>query len=180
VVPSDLIGYFTASSAVAGSLIGLLFVSISLRYEAILGSSADFRNRAAAAAAFTSLVNALTISLWALVPDSRLGYPAVVSALVCLGFTVRLHARKFGRGTSSLASFLLSVAVYLAQLVDGSLLIARPHSARTVFILAYTLFGAYASALSRSWQLLQPGHESAGTAEAASTAEVGTPPSASS
>ena len=45
-VPKDFIVYFTTSAQIAGTLIGLLFVSISLRYEAILGRSAEFRSRA--------------------------------------------------------------------------------------------------------------------------------------
>jgi hypothetical protein len=53
VVPKDLIVYFTTSAQIAGSSIGLLFVSISLRYDAILGRSAQFHSRAMAAAAFT-------------------------------------------------------------------------------------------------------------------------------
>ena len=54
-VPKDLIVYFTTSAQIAGSLIGLLFVSISLRYDAILGRSAQFHSRAMAGAAFTGL-----------------------------------------------------------------------------------------------------------------------------
>jgi len=155
-VPPDLSNYFLTSAAVAGSLIGLLFVSISLRYEAILGNAADFRSRAAAASAFTGLVNALTISLWALIPDGDLGYTAVVSALVCLTNTIRLHGAKLRGTDSSWPTFLLSTAVYLLQLGTGGYLIAGPHSPGGVDILAYTLFGAFASSLNRAWQLLQP------------------------
>jgi hypothetical protein len=52
--------------------------------------------------------------------------------------------------------FLLGLAVYLAQVVDGILLIARPHSQAMVYVLTYTLFGALAASLSRAWALLQP------------------------
>jgi hypothetical protein len=69
VVPKELVGYFTTSAQIAGSLIGLLFVSISLRYEAILGKSAEFRSRALASITFIGLFNVLTISIWALVPS---------------------------------------------------------------------------------------------------------------
>jgi hypothetical protein len=167
-VPNNLIGYFTTSAAVAGSLIGLLFVSISLRYEAILGKSADFRSRAAAGSSFTGLFNALTISLWALIPGDGLGYAALVSAVMCLVNTLKLHGHKLGRG-GSLGTFILSVGVYLAQGVNGVFLIAKPDSKTGVYILAYTLFGAFASSLSRAWELLQPG-DSAG--EKAATGEA--------
>lgn len=155
-VPHDLIGYFTTSSAVAGTLIGLLFVSISLRYEAIFGESADFRSRAIAGAGFTALVNALSLSLWALIPRVNLGFPAVVLAIFCLVSTLRRHMGKLAERGSSRTLLLLSVFVYLSQLVNGGLLVARPHSVATVYSLVYTLFAAFAAALIRSWQLLQP------------------------
>jgi hypothetical protein len=156
-VPKDLIGYFTTSSAVAGTLIGLLFVSISLRYDAIFGTAASFHNRAVAAAAFTALVNALSISLWALIPRVDLGYPAVVLAAFCVVSTLRLHVRK--RGPRDRYSFVLvaaSVLVYLSQFVNGVFLIAEPHEPTAMMTLTYTLFAAFATALFRSWQLLQP------------------------
>jgi hypothetical protein len=156
-VPADMTNYFLTSAAVAGSLIGLLFVSISLRYEAILGNTADFHSRASAAATFAGLANALSISLWALIPDGNLGYAAVVSALVCLLQTIKLHGAKLGGGDSSLGTFLLSASVFLFQVAVGGYLIARPGSHEGCNILAYTLFGAFASSLSRAWQLLQPG-----------------------
>jgi hypothetical protein len=157
VVPKDLIVYFTTSAQIAGSLIGLLFVSISLRYEAILGKSAEFRSRALASAAFTGLVNVLTISLWALVPGTGLGYPIVVSGAICLFHTLKLHVGKFGPIDASFGGFLLSAVVYFAQIVEGTWLILRPGENEIVFILAYTLFGAMAVSLRRAWTLLQPG-----------------------
>ena len=155
-VPKDLIVYFTTSAQIAGSLIGLLFVAISLRYDAILGRSAEFHSRAMAGAAFTGLFNVLTISLWALVPGAGLGYPVTVSGVVCLIHTLRLHVGKLGAIDSSLGSFLLSLAVYFAQTILGIWLIARPGQNEIVFILAYTLFGAMAVSLKRAWTLLQP------------------------
>ena len=130
-VPKDLIVYFTTSAQIAGSLIGLLFVSISLRYDEILGRSAQFHSRAMAGAAFTGLFNVLTISLWALVPGRGLGYPVVVSGVVCLFHTLRLHMGKLLAIESALGTFLLSLAVYFAQVVEGIWLIARPDRTRS-------------------------------------------------
>ncbi len=176
-VPQDLIGYFTTSAAVAGSLVGLLFVSITLRYESILGSSADFRSRLSAGAAFTGLVNALTISLWALIPGTSLGYVAVISGVVSLARTLGRHAHELRLGHSLMLSFGLSAGVYLVQIVDGAYLIAQPRSSGLVDTLAYTLFGSFASALGRAWQLLQP-RESKSNAPvvAARPADRGSPP----
>lgn len=75
----------------AGSLVGLLFVAISLRYEEILGASARESSRAEAAAAFTALTNALMLSLWAILPQTDVGYPAAVLALGSIWSTLCTH-----------------------------------------------------------------------------------------
>jgi hypothetical protein len=107
----------------------------------------------------------------ALIPDSILGYAAVVSALVCLYRTLRLHVGNLRRIDRSLGRFFLSLAVYLSQLGNGAFLIARPHSATAVSVIAYTLFGSLATALSRSWQLLQPHRGDAATATPAAVSQ---------
>jgi hypothetical protein len=161
VIPSDLTDYFTASSAVAGTLIGLLFVSISLRYDVIFGPAAEFRNRSIAGAGFTALANALALSLWALIPHVNLGYPATVSAVLCLASTLQRHVGRSSRRETWSRLFLLAMAVYLFQLVNAIWLIASPHDSGIVDNLAYTVFGAFAAGLSRSWQLLEPASEPA-------------------
>jgi hypothetical protein len=81
--PPDLGSYFSASSAVVGTLIGLLFVSITLRYDAILGPSAPPSNRSLAAAlvqqiayvVFSALLTALMRSWQLLQPDVAAAQP---------------------------------------------------------------------------------------------------------
>ncbi len=73
VVPHDLTVFFHRQLGRAGTLIGLLFVSIQLRYDEILGTTGQTHSRAVANAAFTALANALAVSLWALVPNVNLG-----------------------------------------------------------------------------------------------------------
>ncbi|MGA8016262.1 MAG: hypothetical protein WCB85_10130 [Candidatus Dormiibacterota bacterium] len=154
--PPALTTFFTACAAVAGSLEGLLFVAISLRYDAILGPTAPSANRAVAAAAFTALTNALILSLWALVPGVNLGYPVVAVAIGSLWSTVRTHFTRSGRRDTSVRSFVVSLLIYLFELVVGAVLIARPTVTGLVYDLAYMEFGAFSAALARSWQLLQP------------------------
>lgn len=172
VVPKDLVGYFTASSAVAGTLIGLLFVAITLRYDAIFGAAA--RSRAVAAAAFTALTNALALSLWALIPHVDLGYPAAVIALFSVFATARTHFSGRHRRDTSTASFVVALVVYGYQFANGVVLVALPHDSWFVFSLAYTVYAAFVTGLSRSWQLLQPdGPGGGGMAGAGSDAGPG-------
>ena len=159
VTPDGLLGYFTACAAVAGSLVGLLFVAISIRYEQVLGASAPGANRAVAAAGFTALTNALLLSLFALMPGVNLGVPGAVLAAGSLWSTLRTHLGWTGRRDTSLRLFALSLLLYLFELVVAVVLIGRPGDAALVYNLGYFVFGALAAALTRSWQLLQPSRE---------------------
>jgi len=160
-VLSELNGFFTACSAVAGSLIGLLFVAITLRYDAIFGAAALRRNRSIAYGAFTALVNALTVSLFALVPFVHLGYPVAVVAALSLVATFRTH----GLAGLNRPFFYVSAALYAFQFVDGALLIAVPSRAGLADALVYLVISAFLTALMRSWQLLQVEGEQAPAAE---------------
>ena len=79
-VPDAFREHFTATATGAGALIGLLFVSISLRPDTVFGTKAAVHGRALAGSAFTALVNAFFVSLLALMPQSNLGYSAAIMA----------------------------------------------------------------------------------------------------
>ena len=151
-----LTGFFTACAAVAGSLIGLLFVAISLRYEQILGNTARRANRALAGAAFTALTSALLLSLWAILPHTDLGYPATALAAGAIWSTLKTHYGGLFRRDTSTRLFIGSLLLYLCELVVGLLLVVQPRNSDLVYDLAYVVFGAFGAALARSWQLLQP------------------------
>ncbi len=150
----------------AGSLIGLLFVAISLRYEQILGNTTRRANRALAGAAFTALTNALLLSLWAILPHTDLGYPATALAVGAIWSTLKTHYGGLTRRDTSTRLFIGSLLLYVCELVVGFLLILHPTNSDLVYDLAYVVFGAFGAALTRSWQLLQP--EPTGTSGAVS------------
>jgi hypothetical protein len=154
VVPGDFIGYFAAAGAAAGSLIGLLFVAVSLRPDSVMGPAAPRATRAVAGSAFTALVNSFFVSLIALIPSTSLGYTAAVMALVSIFQTMRLH---FGQARHTAAPLLLvlALAAYLAQLVVGVALAIRPHTTGLVYDVAYLLIASFAVALVRAWSLMQ-------------------------
>ncbi len=168
-----LAGFFTASAAVAGSLIGLLFVAISLRYEQILGNTARLANRALAAAAFTALTNALLLSLWAILPRTDLGYPATALAVGAIWSTLKTHYGGLTRRDTSTRLFIGSLLLYVCELVVGFLLVLHPANSDLVYDLAYVVFGAFGAALARSWQLLQPEPAAASGAASPSAQEAG-------
>jgi hypothetical protein len=157
VVPDAFLGYFTASAAAAGALIGLLFVSISLRPDSVFGGEAAADGRALAGSAFSALVNAFFVSLLALMPKTNLGFAAAIMAGLSLFRTLQLHWR-IGRRDLHVVLLMLSLGGYLWQLVAGVLLAVRPHDSYFLYTVAYLLVGSFAVALVRAWALVQGRH----------------------
>lgn len=148
--------FFSTAAEVSGTLMGLLFVSISLRYDLIMGKQADKKNRFVAARGFTGLLNALAISLLALVPGADLGRSAIVVGALCLIQTLRRGISVSDRSLEGYGNLVLSVTSFGTQVGAGIWLLFSPHSSAADTI-AYTLFGAIAAGVMRAWELLQPG-----------------------
>jgi hypothetical protein len=154
VVPDSFNGYFTAAASAAGALIGLLFVAISMRPEALLGANQSSRATALASSSFTGLVNGFFVSMAALIPGKNLGVTAVISATLALAATSRLQ-RRVGRSATKVAVSALMVAAFVAQLAVGIGLIVRPHNTSLVSGIAWITIASLAVALMRAWSLLQ-------------------------
>jgi hypothetical protein len=157
VVPSDYAGYFAGSATAAGTLIGLLFVSVSLRTESIFGADATSAGRALAGSSFTSLVNAFFVAVVALIPGTNIGYTAAIVATSGTVATLRLDRHLPGR-RARLYRMSVSLLTFLAELVLGILLIIRPHDSGLVGDLSYVLIALFGGALNRAWALLEGKH----------------------
>ena len=86
VTPPSFDTFFAASAGVAGALIGLVFVAISVAQPRLTGKDANPAHRVRASAAVTSFSNALTIALFGLVPGVGLRWPGLVVGVLGLLF----------------------------------------------------------------------------------------------
>jgi hypothetical protein len=150
-------GFFSGTATVAGALVGLLFVALSVSPDRLRNVTGSVEHQAMAATAFTALVNALFVSLIGLQPGGGLDYGAVILGGVGLtsscGLAVRLWRARGAEPLSRRWPYLLGfiIIVYAAQVISG--LAARSASAQADLsvIFLYTMF---ATGISRSWELL--------------------------
>jgi hypothetical protein len=156
-LPSDYTNYFTAAATAAGTLIGLLFVAISLRPETVFGEDATIGGRALASSAFTALVNAFFVSLVALMPNQNVGIGAAVMGTLSLVTTLRLRKR-FDRGSHYGITTLVSALTYLSEAGIGIALLANGKSLTLFSTLTYILIGGFGVALARAWALIKGEH----------------------
>ncbi len=166
-VPDSYVTFFAAVTGAAAALIGLLFVSISLRPDTVFGDAAPERGRNLAASAFTGLVNTFFLAVIALLPSTNIGYPAVFLAVSSLASTFRFRG-KFSHSRTQQAYLLLSTTAFTFQLVEGVYLIVQPRGNSGVEGLSYFLIGSMVLALGRAWTLLQGKHIEPQKAPAAS------------
>ena len=127
--PPGLHSFFATSAGVAGALIGLLFVAISVAHDRLSAEDAAQTHRVRASAALTAFINALTVSLFALLSGEEIGGATFVVAILGLIFVLAslLSLRRVRRtqpGELRDALFLVGLVVIFAlQLIWGLLVL---------------------------------------------------------
>jgi hypothetical protein len=161
VVSESLREFFAASGGAAGALIGLLFVAISVSSERLARAEAAAQvYRIRASAALTAFINALAVSLFALIPGNKIGATAVTVAAAGLLFVTAslvslVRLREMRWGTLRDVLFLLGLIVTLViQLIRGAEVVARPGDSGAVNVIAILVVVCFLIGITRSWELV--------------------------
>lgn len=160
-VPSDFTNYFLAMAGVGGTLVGLIFVAISIMPSEALTGNASIEKQAIAASAFTALLNPLIVSLMALIPHTQhIGITLLVMGLIGLisTFNAAIHLiRRPFRFTSILRKMLLVLAgliFYGYELYYSVQSLQSPNNESPLVNVAPFLVILYVLGATRAWELL--------------------------
>jgi hypothetical protein len=172
VVPASFHSFFNGCASIAGALIGLLFVALSVSPEKLTGDDARAEHQVRAAAAFSALVNTLVISLVGLLPGASLGQVGIITSGAGLATTTALvivlyreHQEKIRGDVRMLATLFV---LYGLQLANAVQLDGTPRSVSAIDRQGGLAILFFLFAIARSWRLV--GARSIGLAQTVSTA----------
>jgi hypothetical protein len=161
VVAGSIQNFFVASASAAGALIGLLFVVITVSTQRLAQAQAEAQlHRIRASAALTAFINALAVSLFALIPGHKIGPTTIAVSVVGLAFVAGsllslIRLREMKRGTLRGGLLLVVLAVTFAiQLLEGIDVTIRPGNSGAVNGIAILVVVCFLSGIGRAWDMI--------------------------
>src|SRR6266480_3028164 len=158
-VPEAFNNFFLASAGIGATLVGLIFVAVSIAPEHIVQANAPIERRAMAASAFTALLNAFFISFGALIPGIIGSLTLVMSALglttsSLLAWNLLKERERWQNVLRRVFLILVSFIIYGFEFYYAILIIQEPNNVGNFYVLAALLLVVYGIGLTRAWQLL--------------------------
>ena len=144
----------------AGALIGLLFVAMSVSADRLARvESASQASRVRADAALIAFTNSLSVSLFALLPGEKIGYTAAIvgflGILFVAGSVISLVRVRHKHLTVRDGALVLGlVVVFALQLISGVQVMQRPGFAEGVETIAILVICCFLVGISRAWELI--------------------------
>ena len=158
-VPASFHDFFSGCATIAGALIGLLFVAVSVAPGKLTGRGVEADYQVKAGAAFSALVNTLVIALVALLPRASFGTTVLILAAVGVSSTAGLvvvlwreHQERIRPGAVIMLVALL--LLYGLQLANGVELGNSPHSPSLISNQGGLIIGFFVFAIARAWELV--------------------------
>ena len=158
-VPPAYNNFFLASAGIGATLVGLIFVAVSIAPEHIVQANAPIERQAMAASSFTALLNAFFISLAALIP---LNIGTVILLMSTIGlinssflaWNLLKERERWLNVVRRVFLILVSFIIYGFEFYSAILIINEPNNVGNFYVLAGLLLGVYLIGLTRAWQLL--------------------------
>ena len=159
VLPGSYHDFFSACATVAGALIGLLFVAISISPAKLSGPIAEKDHQLKAAMAFSALVNTLVIALVTLLPGASLSLAVIILASSGLSSTagliiVLLRDTRLRIRLDELILPGVLLLLYSLELAIGIELAGAPRAAGNLSSLGGLCIGFFGFAIARAWALV--------------------------
>ena len=159
VVVGDYRGLFVVIATSAATLIGLLFVAVSVskgRSQAHPQLVREFR----AAAALFAFTNPFAVSIFGLVPETNIGYPAAILGVIRVAFaaagvrvTFSLPAT-LGHRRAQVTLILALLLLFGLQILFGIVLLIRPDGVGALADIGYVLVASLLIGIGRAWELV--------------------------
>jgi hypothetical protein len=160
VTPPDLHVFFATAAGVAGTLVGLLFVAISVSGDRLAGHADARTYRLRASGTLTAFTNALAVSLFATLPGTKVGWTTLSVSLVGLMFIagsaismVRAHALTWQYRRDIVFVVTLATA-FVFQFCYGLAIIAGLGDANAVDTVAVLVIVFFLVGIARTWELI--------------------------